>query len=220
MSIVILGDTHHPFASTAALFKSYKMIAAIDPDYVVQIGDLYDFYSFSKFPRNPNVIKPEEECELGRKHAEAMWAAVKKAAPKAKRIQLKGNHDVRPAKYVGDNKEMALHVLKKYVKDMMTFDGVELVDDEHEIEGVVFQHGYLKDGAHAVYNQQSTVVGHSHRPGVLSFRNRLGPYFELNVGCLIDLNAPVFDYRAQKKCHKMTVALGIIDELGPRYVTL
>lgn len=220
MSIIILPDVHHPFASQEALNNAYGIIAAEKPDYVVQIGDLYDLYSFSKFPRNPNFITPQAECELGRERAQEMWDKVKKASPKSKRVQLKGNHDVRPIKYVADNKEAALHVLKKYVNELMTFDGVELVDEEHVVEGIVFQHGHLKDGAHAIYNQQSTCVGHSHRPGVLYFRNRNGPYFELNAGCLIDLDSEAFSYRVNKKTHKMTLSIGMVDDYGPRAVLL
>lgn len=220
MSNIIIPDTHHPFSDKKALDKAYEIISDFKPTYVTQIGDLYDRYCFSNFTKNPNFITPEEEDRRGRADAEEMWARVKKASPKSKRIQLKGNHDVRPVRYVADNKEAALHILKKYVKDMMTFDGVELVDEEHEIEGVVFEHGTSKPGSHAVNNNQSTVVGHSHRPGVYTFRNRSGPFYELNVGCMIDFDSEAFDYRAKKKMHKMTLSIGLIDELGPRFVLL
>lgn len=220
MSTVILGDTHHPFADADAIKKALGIIEKLQPKRVIQQGDLYDMLSFGRFPRNPNIITPADEIDLGRAHAEDMWKEVKKAAPKAERIQLKGNHDLRAVKLAMDKADALTSIVKKFVDDMMKFPGVTNAEDEEEIDGVTYMHGFRKPGAHAVWNQQSTVVGHSHVPGCYSFRNRKGPYWELNVGWLGDPDSPVFDYRSQKKIDKMSHAIGIIDELGPRWVPL
>lgn len=219
-TFVILGDTHFPFADDDAIDKAIDFIGEMEPDYVIQIGDLYDLYTVSKFQKNPNFITPEKEMDEGRKAAERMWSRIKSASPRSKRIQLFGNHDLRLVKYVQESASGALHLAKKYLKEMMTFPGVETVSDEVEIAGIMFQHGHRKHGEHAKYNQQSTVVGHLHKPGIVYLCNRNGPYWELNVGWLGDYRHEVFSYAAQKKMHGMLVGIGVIDELGPRFVAL
>ena len=214
-SIVALGDVHAPFHNKKALQEAYQLIKRYQPEVVVQMGDLYDFVSFSKFPKNPNFITPDDEIEQGREAAEEMWDCVKIACPKARKIQLKGNHDIRPIRYVKEFANASITVMKKFVKDMMTFPGVELVEDEYEIDGIVFMHGFKKLGEHAKWNQQSTCVAHSHRPGVIYDSNRNGPFFEFNVGWLGDPKSEAFSYGAWKKLHKMVNGIGYIDKFGP-----
>lgn len=220
MKIVGLGDIHAPFQDSNAIDAAIALIEEEKPDYVVQDGDLYDMYSFSRFAKNPNFVTPEHEMDEGRADMEDMWKRIRKAAPKAKLIQLKGNHDLRPIKYVKESAASSLHVMKKYLKDLMTFPGVELVEDEHEIEGIIFQHGHRRHGEHARYNQQNTVVAHTHKPGVVYHVNKFGSYWELNLGWLGDAESEAFSYQAQRKLHGMTVGVGLIDERGPRFVAL
>lgn len=217
--ILILGDTHHPWADKEAIEMAASLASKMKPDYIVQIGDLYDLYCWSQFKKNPNFIKPQEEEERGREDAEAMWLMMKDAAPKAKLIQLYGNHDLRPVKHF-EGKDAAAHVLKRHVKTLMTFDGVSLVNDEHEIDGIMFLHGFRRPGEHARYNQQNTIVGHSHRPGVYYDQNKTGVFWELNVGCMIDAESEAFSYKDQQKIHKMIVGVGMVDDYGPRFVEL
>lgn len=217
-TFVILGDTHFPFQDNNAIDKAIALIKKMQPDYVVQVGDLYDLYSFSRYPKNPNFITPEQEMKEGRAGAELMWRRIRAASPRSKLVQLHGNHDYRMVKYVSESAAAATHVMKKYLKEVMTFPGVQTVSDEHEIDGIAFMHGFRKHGEHAKYNQQSTVVGHLHKPGIVYLSNRHGPYWELNVGWLGDYRHEVFSYAAQKRMHGMLVGVGVIDELGPRFV--
>lgn len=222
MKIMPIGDVHHPFMD----WKKFMLVVAIakaeQPDAIIQIGDLYDMYSFSKFPRNPDFIKPEDECKEGREDAEKMWKMLKEACPKAKLYQMHGNHDLRPVRYVGALSSMVLSAMKKWLKEQMTFKGVELVPSEHEIDGVMFTHGdnFRRLGDQCRYNQQNSVCGHSHRPGVYYDQNKDGPYWELNVGWLGDSNSEAFSYRAQKKIHKMITGVGIIEDGQPRFIVL
>lgn len=216
MKILVLGDTHHPFCDQKALAKVMAFAKSTQPDYIVQIGDLYDMYSFSKFSKNPGFITPDEEVERGRRDAAKMWADLHVAAPKAKLVQLSGNHDVRPVRLVHEEAN-TLVIMKKFVKDMMTFKGVDLVDDEHEIGDVMFMHGdnFRRVGQQATYNQMNTVVGHTHRPGVHYDTNKNGIFFELNAGWLGDKSSEAFSYRNQKKIQKMITAFGYIADGRP-----
>lgn len=223
MKILVLGDVHHPFANWEKLEKVAAVAKREQPDAIIQIGDLYDMYTFSEFTKNPNFMKPEEEELQGRADADKMWRLFKAAVPKAKCYQMGGNHDIRPVKRVAENLPAALHVMKKHLKKLMTFDGVELVKAEHEIDGIVFLHGNEHrgpPGTCARFNQGNTCIGHTHRPCVIYDQNRNGPYWELNVGWLGDAESEAFDYRSQKKLHKMINGYGLIVDGQPRCYTL
>jgi predicted phosphodiesterase len=231
--ILVLGDTHFPFHSRRALDAVYSIAAKIQPEYIVQIGDLFDFYSASAFPGSHNVMTPKQELEEARGGAEEMWKILQKRAPKAKCYQLWGNHDVRPRKRVMESIPHLEHFFEAGIKDVMTFPGVSTVCtdiDDLTINGIVFEHGYTKPGGHTRNNQCSTVVGHLHRGyclfeqvrvvnpnGVNNWKVKL--LWELNAGYLGDPTSVAFDYK-RKRFAPWTIGYGLIDALGPRFCPL
>ena len=92
MKILCVGDTHFPWVNHNALAKVVAWARAERPTHIVQIGDLYDYYLFSKYTTNVNALTPQQELRRGRRMAEVMWDALKAASPTAKRYQMQGNH--------------------------------------------------------------------------------------------------------------------------------
>lgn len=222
-TVVVLGDTHFPFHSHDAVDRAIELIGELKPDMVIQVGDLYDLFSYSKYPRTPNLILPKDECALGRECAEILWRDIGKASPRSERVQLAGNHDDRLMKRIFEIAPNYEHVTRDYFRSLLTFPGVHTVHDSKEefiYGGVCYMHGYKKFGEHAPYNQMSTVTGHLHRAGVLYFQNINGPFWELNAGWLGDKTSPVFTYRSQNKITGTTCGVGLVDALGPRFVAL
>lgn len=230
MKAIFVGDTHFPWCDEARLNKILDAVAKEQPDIVVQMGDLYDFYSFSRHPKSLNLMTPKQELVEGRAQAEAFWSAVAILAPSARRIQILGNHDTRIERMVmskAPELEAVLDALD--FKQLWRFEGVETADsyeDEIIIEKldgghpVLLHHGYRsKLGDHAKYNQMSTVVGHTHKAGTVPIRLRDRTIHELNCGYVADQHSKVMQYRDQK-ISDSTPAYGVWDELGPRYVTL
>jgi predicted phosphodiesterase len=222
MRVVTLGDTHLPFHHKGIFNWVFDVVKALQPDAVVQIGDCYDMFSFSKYPRSLNVTTPRDELEDGRKAFEWMWNGVKAAAPQTSCYQLwSGNHDQRPLKRALESLPEAEDWIAKGLRDLYTMDGVTLVDDsaeELEIDGVLYQHGHLTHGRHAPWNQQSTVHGHTHRGGVAWWQQRERCYFELGVGWLGDVTQDAFKYHGFKRRHGTTLGLGVVDSTGPRFL--
>ncbi len=222
--VAIFGDTHFPFQSNKAIDRAVNIVKEFKPDMVIQVGDLYDMFSFSKYPHGPNLITPEAECLSGRVGAEAFWNKIGSVVPSStKRVQLVGNHDERITKLSLGKLPAYKHINDSYLKGLMSFPGVQTVHDSKEefiYDGVCYMHGFRKHGEHAVYNQMNTVVGHLHRGGLVYNQNLNGTYFELNVGWLGDKKSPVFNYHSQNKITKTTLGLGLIDSLGPRFVSL
>lgn len=221
--VLFLGDTHHPFVNQRALEKVYLFAEREKPEVIVQVGDLYDVYSHAKFPRSHNVFTPRQEEELGRRGAETMWAELKKASPKARCVQLWGNHDVRPLKRVLEQYPAAEDWIAERMNQIMSFDGVETLPDSRQeliLPGnVMVHHGYMgRPGAHRDYNAGfNFVFGHTHTAHVLYKQIQGQVRWEMNVGFLGDVGSKGLSYTPQKLV-QWTVGHGWLDEDGPRFI--
>lgn len=222
-NILVLGDTHFPWVSLEALSAVYVYIEKHpEIDTVIQIGDLYDLYSWAKFPRSHLIYNPKQELEQARLMAEDMWKKVQKLLPNARCIQLLGNHDIRPIKKcleLAPELELFLEFKKFFV-----FENVELVEDPREplqLNGINFIHGFLSGlGAHTRKYLQSTVCGHTHKGGVVMVVLGDGKVlFEANAGYLGDPLARPLSY-TPSKLKEWTHGLLHIDEWGPKFVSL
>lgn len=219
-----IGDTHFPFAEEKVLLKIYDLAYILKPDYIVQLGDLYDMFSKAKFPRTLNLITPKAEVIKARESAENMWINLQAAAPLAKCFQLKGNHDIRPLKRLIE-KAPELEFL--YFDDFLfEFEKVETVFDHREvleIENIYFTHGWLNRlGDHARYFMHNVVTGHTHKGGVVhisDIRRGSKPIFELNCAYSGDPYSVPFSYPATKFT-RWIHGVGVIDKYGPRFVPL
>lgn len=219
--ILVGGDIHFPFQHKPTIERFHEFNREFMPDYVIQMGDLYDMYAHSRFPKSQNIYKPEEEEILAREGAEDFWGQVCKDNPNAKKYQIMGNHDERPVKQTLSLQPTMEHVVKRHLKKLMTFDGVELIFDYREvlkIDGVGFHHGYLSQlGAHRDSFLENMVVAHTHKGGVSTRRIRNQVLFELNVGFMGDPESKAMSYTPTKQ-ENYTLGFGYIDRFGPRFI--
>jgi hypothetical protein len=221
-TVLAIGDAHCPWMLFRSLDAICAAIKSIRPDIVLQLGDLYDFFSWTRFPRTHNLLTPVQEAKQGRKQAEHMWNRVRKAHPKAKRFQLRGNHDDRPYKRILEAAPEfeELLALDPYFK----FDGVETQPssrDELVIQGVCYMHGFRsKLGDHARHNRMSTVCGHSHKGGVVTMRLGKKTLWECNAGFIANPFSRPLSYGMQRKFNDQTQGFAVIDARGPRFVPL
>jgi metallophosphoesterase superfamily enzyme len=216
---VAIGDAHFPFVSERALFELFKLMRDFKPRRIIQLGDLYDFFSHGRFPR-PLSITPRMEVTEGRKMAKNFWKQIRSEFPDAELFQILGNHDDRPHKQM----IAKLPEMEPFfdIAGMWQFDGVKTTYDSKQeliIDGVCYLHGHKKFGAHVAHNLMPTVAGHSHTGGVhfMSIRDQL--LWELNAGYIGDPTQGPLMYREQKWA-KWTHGCGIIDSLGPRFCPL
>lgn len=218
--ILAVGDTHFPFSRD--LSQIYCITKILQPDYIIQLGDLYDCFSHSKFPKK--IKDPLKEIEEGRMEADIFWDTMKEICPKAEKYQIKGNHDIRPKlRLIEKCPEVEMFYDDKW---LWKFDGVNTIYDSKEVlfvEKIAFIHGWKsKLGDHAKFFMCNTVCGHSHRGGVVSFndiRRNSQPIWELNAGYTGNPLSVPFSYPATKFTH-WTYGIGLIDSFGPRFVHL
>lgn len=217
-----LGDIHAPFIHKPTFGRVLNYLENLKrkPDYILQLGDLFDFYSASRFSKNPNLISPEQEVLEGRAVAEEMWTALKNRAPNAICYQIKGNHCDRPNKKL---MAVAPELFSFFTpKPLWEFPGVITIHDSRTeliIEGIAFQHGHRSRlGDHARFNGMNTVVGHSHQGGVAYLPSLSKEViWELNCGYLADPTHEALRYNPQK-FNKWSRGIGIFDALGPRFI--
>ncbi len=218
---LIISDTHFPWVSKRVLDAIYEWANKYKPERVVQIGDLYDMYAHSKFPRSQNIYQPKQEEELGRKGAQEMWVTIKSIVPSAECVGLVGNHDIRALRRTLESLPSLEHVIEKYLEALMTFDGVRLITDpreEYVADGVTYMHGYKsRIGEHLSYNLANTVHGHTHRGGTTFKRIAGATLWELDVGFAGDVESKVFHYTPTKSSAE-TPGFGWVDSSGPRFV--
>lgn len=219
--VLCVPDMHLPWVDAKKLAQIYTAIEREKPDVVIQLGDLYDFYSHSKFPRNTDLMTSKEEICEARQGAEAFWKNVRKSSKRIRCIQILGNHDARPSKRVSERYPEIAHLVG--IDDLFRFASVESILDtraEFKIDGVIYTHGHFtQHGRHAAYYGQSVVHGHSHRPAVIYQRLHGRLIWELDCGHLADENCEPLQYSATKTT-KWATGYGIVDKLGPRFVSV
>ena len=217
-----IPDIHCPFLHKQKVKKMLDMIPEIDPTHIVILGDSYDMYSFSKFPRSLNIMTPQDEILAARACMEDIWGAIAKHSPNSRKYQLKGNHSTRINKRLIEKFPEFESLLD--IDHLWKFRGVSTIQDDKDeliINGISFIHGHFtKLGDHVRQMNRSVVVGHSHRPGVFYLNRDDKTLFELNCGYLADPYHKALIYRPMKNYFDWTHGFGIIDKLGPRFVHL
>ena len=224
--IVAIGDTHFPFSSKKVINWIIEKIIkpnAAQIKAVVQMGDLYDLFSYSKFPKRL-MMTPREETWEARAQAEDFWHSINAAAPKASFYQLKGNHDARLMKRVVETMPELDHLVK--YTELFEFDGVKTIHDDKlalEIDGWHFIHGHAKEGTHVeAVDFQNVCLGHTHRGGTwsrrINQRNKSKIITELNCGFVGNPHADALIYRPMARHFRWTHGVGWIDRHGGRFI--
>ena len=220
---LVIPDVHFPFHSQRVLDEIYAWAHKEKPEIVIQIGDLYDMYCHSKFPRSQNVYNPKQEEDLGREGAEKMWLEIKKAVPNARCIQLRGNHEARAVKRTLESAQSLEHIVEKHVAGLMTFPGVESIHDSRQeviIDGIEFIHGHYSGiGKHRDYALMNAVCGHVHVGGTSFKRFKGQTFWELNAGLAGDPESKALSYTSQRMTH-WTPGFGVIWPWGPQFISL
>lgn len=212
--VMIAGDLHLPWIHAGCVQNFFDDVKKEKPDIIIQIGDLFDLFSYTRFPATRGLITPDQELLNGRIAAEEFWAYLKKISPKSTKYQILGNHDIRPIKYSLENAPVLEPFVKQGLKTLFAFDGVNTIayEDDLLIDGNVYIHGHTKHGNHMEEYLTNTVLGHTHRGGVVTkrFFRRLEEQilWELNVGFMGDPASKCFSYK--KKTYPWTLGHGIV----------
>lgn len=214
--ILIVGDLHFPYHNKRAIKRVYEAIKKEKPTHIVQIGDLYDQYSFSRFTKK-NITTSKQEIAKANSAGKSFWSKIRNINRAVKCYQLLGNHDIRLTKRIAEKVPEAYEFVKEKLDELYTFKGVRTIYDERDvlkIMGIIFTHGYLSQlGSHMSYFGESCVVGHSHVGGCVYKQRNGKTIFELNAGYVGDETSEPMRYRPTT-VSKWTLGYGLITFRG------
>lgn len=221
-TIVAWPDLHSPWVHKEKVRKALDLLPELKPSHVIILGDSYDMYSFSRFPRSLNIMTPNEEILTARACMEEIWAGIQNRCKKSKFYQLKGNHSTRINKQLMAKFPELESLLK--IDHLWEFPKVQTIHDSKEeliINDIAFIHGHFtKLGDHVKQMNRSVVCGHSHRLGLFYLNRNDSILFEMNCGYLANPYADPLIYRPMKKYFDWTHGIGVIDRHGPRIISL
>lgn len=224
---LIFGDIHFPFEEKHALKEVIEESKRIKPNCIIQMGDLFEQYNFSNYPKS-SIILPLDELKLAKQKASQFWETLRTLHPKAKLIQLKGNHDDRASKRVLELLPSLETLYQPAITKLYNFPGVVTIHDskvELTINGIFFHHGHKRKlGDHMAYNLHNTTVAHSHVGGIVFKQFNQKILWELNVGYLADQKQVPLRYSEQQR-KLWTLGYGTIQEkrsqiFAPAFVPL
>jgi len=211
VKVLCIPDQHHPWAHEGALDWTVVVARRERPDVIVNLGDALDLYSLSRYPRSHNLYTPADEFRIGFEGYSAHWAALRKAAPRARCVILASNHGDRLRKRILDR----LPEVESLLGDPFALPGVESVE-RVTVDRVLYEHGFRsRPEDHGKKNLQSTVHGHLHSATLHWFNLEGRPHFNLCCGWLGDTTAPVFRYR-QSAVDDWNLACGLVTDSAPR----
>ena len=98
-----------PFHDEQAIAAALKVVQAVDPDLVVNLGDFLDFAQFGTYEQEAGFALTVQPA-LDRAHR--FLAEVATAAPRAKQVLLEGNHDRRLQRAIVRNALSAFGIRK------------------------------------------------------------------------------------------------------------
>lgn len=222
--ILAVGDTHFPFVDVDKALEVVKIAKDLKPNVIIQIGDLYDMYTFSRFAKSVNYITPEKELKEGRAMAVDFWKQLREASPKAKCYQLIGNHATTRIIKMALSKAPELATLLHFpLAEIMKFPGVVSMENHRSelyINDIAVIHGWsTKPGFHMSYFNQSVILGHSHLGGVVYRARKNKTIFELNCGHIADSNTLPLQY-GETLTTNWVAGCGWYDDKGPRFINL
>ncbi len=191
---VFVPDLHSPYHDPGAIDTLVEFIDYFEPENIIFMGDVFDFYQLSRFDKQPaRLLKLGDDIKSGKD----VLKQICDAAPKAKKDFVEGNHERRLYRYLCNHPELSgLDVLLP--ENLLGFAelGINWHPEEEVFEhhGVVVTHGtrvskWSGYSAKAELDKwgASGISAHTHRASQYNLSNHGGDYVWYEAGCLCDL---------------------------------
>lgn len=215
--VLAIPDIHFP-AQHPDLFPFLKAVKAkFKPDAVVCLGDEIDAAALSQWEANPDMPSAGDELT----QAIELLHVLYKIFPKV--YVCESNHTARIYRKALSG-GLPKRLLKSY-NEILEAPDTWVWQHSWEIDGVKYEHGEGFSGQMgalkaATANMQPTVIGHLHSyAGIQYYANSKYLIWGFNVGCLIDVHHPAFNYAKNVKA-KPIIGVGIIDNGVPRFLPM
>lgn len=165
--VFFFPDVHAPFHSEAAWRLTIDALADFKADTVVTLGDFVDFFSISRWSKDPaRALSLAQEVGL----AQGMLDEIVERTPGARRIYLGGNHEDRLQRYLQDKAPELFEFIDVPQLLHLPERGFEYVPYKQSIQmgKLNITHDVGTAGRYAVYKaldafQAPVVTVHTHR---------------------------------------------------------
>lgn len=214
--IVMINDVHVPFHDPDTWKSVMAGIRDMKPDKVIIGGDFVDFYSVSRFDKDPRRHL-YLESEVGQ--ARVLLKDLRRAVPNAQIQYFAGNHEDRLQKYINSNAGQLAWIEGLNVAGILGLDEFDIsyLDRRSLVyKGVMYSHlGRVnKYGGATARNigadtKHHVVHTHTHKVGHVSSR---GQHFYDN-GCLCQLDP---EYMRESVPDTWTQAFMVVDYIGQK----
>ncbi|WP_026415403.1 metallophosphoesterase [Actinomadura oligospora] len=177
--IVVISDLQIPYHDRRALKNVVRFIGDFQPDLLIQIGDLNDYETPSRWNLGTKLEYAQRVKSDSEVTKREFFAPVREVYDGLFKV-FEGNHDLRPRTYLSD-KAPALAEFSDDVhfSKLLDFDGfgVELAEPFMKLgPGTVGIHGHEIKGMsqiagttafnHATKANANVIMGHTHRLGI------------------------------------------------------
>ena len=203
----IIGDRHAPFTHPDYFKFVYETFNKFQVNTIVDIGDDTDFHAISYHESHPDGHSAGSELKEAINEHKQWWGAFPEV------YGCMGNHSSLPFRKL-QTAGIPKSMFKSYNEMLGYPDGWKWAYN-HEIDNVMYIHGTGSSGAQGAVNRardnrQSTVIGHIHSFGGVSYSaSDRDMIFGMNVGCGIDTTAYAMAY-GKVYAKKPTLGCGIV----------
>lgn len=191
---LVISDLHQPFTDQLALNTVLERAHRFQPDIIVLLGDIIDFFKISRFPEAKKKKKKsvKEEMETTKKFLEEL----RYQFPGAEIIYYEGNHEDRLTRYIIQNATEIQDLIENLLQEKLDLykNNIKYVTEPFQIGKLWHLHGHEKPtGGHNpeyVTNVVFKVVldnficGHFHRSQTKPFKGISNIYQGLANGHL------------------------------------
>lgn len=224
-AVFVLPDIHLPWTDWGVLEEARRRFLEFKKQYsrthkvvVVQLGDLIDGYSWSRFHKAPDGPSAQHEWDL----VEEAVIRLHKLFPEMQIIE--GNHDVRAMR-----KALEVMMPRQLLKELdQVFDCPKWVwhvnNEPLQIDGVAYIHGDEISAPSMALKAskmgQSVVTGHSHKASLAFINHFNKEMFGMECGAIVDEKAICFRYAAKSPMRTWVGYATVIDGVHPQLHSL
>lgn len=198
-NILVLSDIHIPFHDNASIHLAVQYGVDHDCNTVLMNGDIFDFYSGSRFLKDPRLMDMKSEIQYGRE----FLAWLREQFPTAQIIMKIGNHEERVETYMMQNAPIIMQTDLFHVEDLLGLPdmGITCVSDKRIIKAgkLSVLHGHELRSKTGGVNPARTAYLYTHKSTLISHFHRTSMHTEpdldkkvitcWSIGCLCNLFA-------------------------------
>lgn len=212
---LLLTDTHFPYQNNEAIKTCLADGKKFAPDTIILNGDIIDFYSLSRFVKDPKQRNLKNEIDI----TTEFLSTLRNKFPKAKILFKSGNHENRLKNFIYTKSEEFADLPELSLKSLLHLKdyNIEYVPDDEVIQlgKLSILHGHEAGNICSTYPARSlfmvaktnAIAGHCHRQSSYVTKTISGETIKTYTqGCLCEL-APDYS-RYNEWCN----GYAIIDE--------